>query len=292
MANPAPVVDATDQDFQAVVLDVSNTTPVLVDFWAPWCGPCKVIGPLLEKLAQEMNGRFRLVKVNMDENPMLAQALMIRSIPAVKLFVNGQIKDEFLGAYPEPEVRRFLETNLPTVAVNDAVSGLQLWSQGRHEDAAKVFRAILQKEPEDAVALIGMATYQLHQGDLAAARAQAQKISELDLEKVPDAKSIRRELAALQGRIYLTEQVQPAAQAPSAAPENPEAAAAFTRSCTLALQGNHEEALAGFLAQVKKDRKFREDGGRKGMLAVFALLPADSRLADDFRAKLSAILFS
>ncbi len=291
---PPPYFTATDQDFQASVLERSMSVPVLVDFWAPWCGPCKVIGPVLEKLATEWGERFVLAKVNMDENPMLAQALAIRSIPAVKLFVDGQIKDEFIGAYPEPEVRKFLEANLPTFEDNDAVKGLQMMNQGRPDQAAKAFAAVLEKEPDNAVALVGMGHLMVEQGDLAKAQELLRRVKEIDLDRLPDARNLNRELASLQGKLFLMESHQEGQAKPPTPGADPDAdlLAQFYAACGLALQGKVKDALEGFLAIVKKNRKFKEDGGRKGMLAVFALLPPDSPLTDEYRNRLSSILFS
>ena len=287
----APYFDANDQDFQAKVLERSLTVPVLVDFWAPWCGPCKVIGPALEKLAGEYAGRFELCKVNMDENPMLAQVLMIQSIPAVKLFMNAEIKDEFVGAYPEPELRRFLDVNLPTSSDTAAVEGIRLRQQGRGEDAAQAFKAVLEREPDNAVALVGMGHHHADHGELDAAKEMVTKVNAIELDRLPDAKKLAREFDALKAKLFLMEPVALARQGAPAG-EKPELEAVFLRCCELAMQGKMADALAGFLDIVRKDRKFRQDGGRKGMLAMFSLLPPDSPLIDSYRSQLSSILFA
>lgn len=295
MAQPAgaqaPYFEATDRDFQAKVLERSLTTPVLVDFWAPWCGPCKVIGPILEKLVTEFSGRFELCKVNMDENPMLAQVLAIQSIPAVKLFVNAEIKDEFIGAYPEPEIRRFLDENLPSPSDTAAVEAINLRQEGHPEDAAKAFKAVLEREPDNAVALVGMGHHHADRGELEAAKELVTKVNAIELDRLPDAKKLSRELETLKAKLFLMEPVLAAKNgAPPA--DKPELEGAFVLACESALQGKPADALEGFLALVRKDRKFRQDGGRKGMLAVFNLLPPDSPLIDSYRSKLSAILFA
>ncbi|HKI97815.1 MAG TPA: tetratricopeptide repeat protein [bacterium] len=280
------VIEAGDQDFEAKVLERSNQVPVLVDFWAPWCGPCKVIGPVLEKVAKQWGGRFELVKVNVDESPMLAQALRIQSIPAVKLFINGRIQDEFMGAYPEPEVVRFLEHNLPSEQVDDAVAGLQLWQQGDHAGAMHIFDTVLAQDPKNAAALIGRGHCLMDQGDLDGAKDAVANVNAVDLEKLTDRQQLEKLLAILHGRIYLTE----AAEADDSA--QGEVAAKFTGACQAALTGQFERALTDLLDIVRTDRKFKDDAGRKAMLAVFDMLPPDSPLLLSFRQKLSNLLFA
>jgi putative thioredoxin len=282
----AGVVEATDQDFEAKVIEKSNQVPVLVDFWAPWCGPCKTIGPILEKLAAESNGRFDLVKVNMDESPMLAQALRIQSIPAVKLFINGAIQDEFMGAYPEAEIVSFLEKNLPTEGVGDAVLGLQLLQSGNTAAAMKIFEQVLAEEPQNPIAQIGMGHILLDQGDIEGAREKAYGVNEVELEKLSDRQKMEKLLSALKGRIFLNENMDAKEESPG------ELASKFSQACQGALQGNYEAALETLLSIVKSDRKFKKDGGRLGMLAIFDILPLNSPLTADYRQKLSSILFS
>jgi putative thioredoxin len=279
------VVEAHDQDFEVKVLERSRQVPVLVDFWAPWCGPCKVIGPVLEKLSKSWGGRFELVKVNMDENPMLAQVLRIQSIPAVKLFINGQIHDEFVGAYPEPEIVRFLEHNLPSEQVGDAVMGLRLWQMGDTPKAKQVFEQVLAQEPDNPAALIGLGHCLMDLGDLEGAKVAAAQVNEAALEKLTERHEMEKLLAVLRSRTFLTESAQPG--------EGPaELAEAFSAACQQALTGQFEPALERLFEIVRKDRKFREDIGRKAMLAVFELLPPDSPVLATYRQKLSNFLFS
>jgi putative thioredoxin len=288
---PPPYFEASDRDFQTKVLERSLAVPVLVDFWAPWCGPCKVIGPVLEKLVGEYGGRFELCKVNMDENPMLAQVLMIQSIPAVKLFVNAEIKDEFVGAYPEPEIRRFLDANLPTAQDTEAAKALTARQEGLPEDSVQTFKAVLEREPDNAVALVGMGHYHADRGELEPAKEMLARVNAIELDKLPDAKKLGRELEALKAKVFLIEPVLDAKNGAGPS-DRPELDVMFLRACEAALHGKADEALEGFLGLVRKDRKFRTDGGRKGMLAVFALLPPESPLIDSYRAKLSSILFA
>jgi len=283
---PGQIVEAGDQDFEAKVIERSTKVPVLVDFWAPWCGPCKVIGPVLEKLSKQWAGRFELVKVNMDESPMLAQVLRIQSIPAVKLFINGQIQDEFVGAYPEPEVVRFLEHNLPSEKVEDAVQGLRLWQAGDNAGAMRVFLPVLQNEPKNAAALIGMGHCLMDEGNLEGAKEAAAKVNEADLEKLGERQQLEKLLSILRSRIFLNEACQPPAGTSGPLDEQLRAA------CQAALTGQFERALEPLLNIVRTDRKFRDDMGRKALLAVFDLLPPDSPLRSTYRQKLSNLLFA
>ena len=280
------VVEATDQDFEVKVIEKSHQVPVLVDFWAPWCGPCRVIGPVLEKLASQSSGRFELVKVNMDESPVLAQMLQIQSIPAVKLVIDGTIQDEFMGALPEGEVERFLEHNLLSEAVEDAVLGMRMLEAGDGQGAAQVFRRVLEGEPKNPVALIGMGQALLEQGDLDAAREFVALVNEVELEGLTERQQMEKMLTSLKARIYLTENAEPNRAGPV------ELATTFSQACQAALLGDYEAALEAFLHIVKTERKFNDDGGRKGMVAVFDLLPPNSPLTQTYRQKLSSILFA
>ncbi|MBI3994004.1 MAG: tetratricopeptide repeat protein [Candidatus Lambdaproteobacteria bacterium] len=292
-ANPVQTIVATDANFQALVLEKSHEIPMLVDFWAPWCGPCKVISPVLEKLAHEYGGRFQLVKVNMDENPMLAQALRIQSIPNVKLIINGALQDEFAGAYPEPEVRRFLDRNLPTAADQAAVSGLHEMASGDQQAAMARFREVLKGDPRNAAALVGLGHCHIAAGDVDEARQLAAQVDESALDRLPERKQVEAQLAVLRGKILLAEHagdMEAMKARVTADPNDLEARCALASS--LALQGHYAPALEQFLQIVQKNRKFREDIGRRGMLAVFNLLPADSPLLGEYRKKLSSYLFS
>ena len=279
---------ATDANFQVTVVEKSREIPVLVDFWAPWCGPCKVIGPLLEKLAEEMKGRFLLVKVNMDENPMIGQALMIRSIPTVKLIINGALHNEFVGALPEPQLRAFLEENLPTHSDNEAASGLDLWYMGQKPQAIQTFQQILMEDAENPMALIGMALHMLESdGDLEQIQAIHEKVSVMDLDKLPDKSQVEKAIGEVKALLFLKKHTGQNGQE-----ANPELAEKLTAACRFALEGAYEDALKQFLEVVRKDRKFRDDAGRLGMLAVFDLIPREDPLQQTYRSQLSSLLFS
>lgn len=281
----ASTYDATERDFETTVLQKSFEVPVLVDFWAPWCQPCLTLSPTLEKLAAESEGRFVVAKINVDENQALAQALQIRSIPAVKLIVDGQLRDEFMGALPEPQLREFLEHNLPSESEREAKAGIGELRSGHGEEAEAKFREILTSDPNNNRALVGLGLILVDRGDLDEARQLMERAVEED--------DIRRELAQLRGKVFLHENAGPAEELRAKLAQDPnDLEAKFALACTDAVEGRHTDALEAFLEIVRTDRKFREDAGRKGMVATFDILPPESELADTYRGKLSSILFS
>ena len=277
--------EANDQNFEQAVLQKSFEVPVLVDFWAPWCAPCREIGPILEKLADEGKGRFVLAKVNMDENPNLAFDLQIRSIPAVKLIVEGTIKDEFLGALPEPDLREFLDRNLPTEEDRGAKAGLDIHQTGDTIAAEAVFRETLKQDPANAKARVGLGRILVDSGKWAEAKSLIEDLDEDD--------DVRRDLANLRGGILLYENAGVEQDLLEALQRDPnDLTARFALYCRYAIERKFQEALEGFLGNVKTDRKFMDDAGRRGMIAVLDMLPEGSDLDSTYRNKLSSFLFS
>ena len=278
------VIEANDENFEQAVLQKSFEVPVLVDFWAPWCAPCREIGPILEKLADEGKGRFILAKVNMDENPNLAYALQIRSIPAVKLLVDGTLKDEFLGTIPEPEVREFLDRNLPTEQDREAKAGLDILQAGDSTAAEAVFRETLEQDSANAKARVGLGRILVDSGKWAEAKTLIENLDEDD--------EIRRDLVNLRAGILLYENAGVEQELLEALQRNPkDLAAQFALYCRYAIERKFQEAMEGFLEIVKSDRKFMDDAGRRGMIAVLDILPEGSELDSTYRNKLSSILF-
>ncbi len=279
-------IEVGEEDFESAVLERSSERPILVDFWAPWCGPCRVLGPILEKLAGEYAGDFILAKVNVDENSGLAEALGIQGIPAVKLFRDGKIASEFTGALPEPMVREFLLKFLPSASDKRAQQALKLEQEGKIADAKGLYEAVLKSEPNHPKALLGLGRVLMNEGAYRAALEELEKISIVADE--------RKEADRLIARLKLQEsgaQDETALRAKlTSHPDDLETR--FELAQTLAAMERYEEALREFLVVLRSDRGFKDDGARKAMIQIFEVLGSENPLTDKYRSELAKVLFT
>jgi putative thioredoxin len=277
---------ATRTNFDDAVLRASAERPVLVDFWAPWCAPCRALAPILERLAAEFGGRFTLAKVNVDDEPELAARYGVRGIPDCRLFVNGAVTDQFTGALPERALRDFLARALPSAAAPLVAAAKALLAKGDPVAALAKIDEAQALDPHDE-------DLRLTRGEtlVAANRiAEAQVLAEgLDASGgVADA----RRLGALKARVAFGgdagADLATLAQAAARTPVDCPAKLAYARAA--AARGDYERALTEALAIVRTDRKFGDDAGRRTMLAVFDMLPPDSDLVRRYRRELSAAI--
>jgi len=286
------VRDTTTQTFRKDVLEESRRQPVLVDFWAPWCGPCKQLTPILEKAVRSARGAVKLVKMNIDEHPAIAGQMGIQSIPAVFAFVNGQPVDGFMGALPESQVMAFLERLTKQEIRNEEKELLKSADAalvaGDSAGAAELYSEVLAGDPANVHALAGLARSYLEAGSIEEAKHT--------LAQVPEAKRNDTAVAAARAALEVAEQAAhlgPVAELEQKVAANPlDHQARFDLALALNAKGRRGEALEHLINIVKRDRKWNDDAARKQLVQFFdAWGPADQATMDG-RKRLSTILFS
>jgi putative thioredoxin len=285
MPEAPPILDVGDREFEQEVLERSKELPVVVDFWAPWCGPCRTLGPLLERLATEHAGAFILAKVNVDEAPAVAQAFRIQSIPAVKGFRDGAVVAEFVGAHPEAIVRQFLAALLPSEADRLARDGETRAAAGDDDGASRAFTDALARDPRHPRALLGLARLHVAKGDDADALALLERIP----PGIPSARDRDRLAAEIRTRVDATGDEAALRSRVRANPGDLDARLQLGR--VLAACGRYEEALAELLEVVRRDPKHADGAARRAMLDVFEVLGSGHPATERFRSELARVLF-
>jgi putative thioredoxin len=260
-------------NFEEQVLQASREKPVLVDFWAPWCGPCRQLGPILERLAEEPEAAFTLAKLNTDENQTTAAQYGIRSIPAVKLFVDGEVVDEFIGALPEPQVRTWLRNAMPSETRRLVEEAREAFDAGDAQQAELLLEEVLVLEPANAEAALLLAKLIVFKDP-----ARAEKLLHTPNVAFDEAQAVRRITEALTDGV------------PSDLAEDP-ARESYVAGIEALRAGDLDVALTQLVASVRLNKRFHEDAARKTALALFAVLGDKSEVTRKHRRSLEMALF-
>ena len=285
------VSDTTTAGFRQDVMAESMKRPVLVDFWAPWCGPCKQLTPVLEKVVKAAGGKVKLVKMNIDEHPQIAGQLGIQSIPAIIAFQNGQPVDGFMGALPEGQIKSFIERLVGPLgpgATREIIQEAEgLVAAGDAEGAAQLYSAVLAQEPDNAAAIGALAKLHVDAGDLEAAKEF--------LAMAPEAKANDPAIAGARAAIELAEQAAKLgdfAELEARLAANPaDHQTRFDLAVALAGAGDRETATDHLIEIIKRDRTWNEDGARKQLVQFFDAWGPMDEMTIAGRRKLSAVLF-
>jgi putative thioredoxin len=269
------IIEVSEADFEYEVLQYSRTKPVVVDFWAEWCVPCQTLGPLLEELVENAEGRYRLAKLNVDDNPNLALRYNVRNIPYVKGFRQGQVAAEFVGVVPRPEIEKFFRELAPSPSDLQLAKGLGLLQYHRWAEAETTLRKVLQAQPKAPAALLGLTKTLLAQN------------------KTKEALDILKKFPA--SREYATAEIlRPLAEAlllTQPQPGKPDLEAIYLRALNLIKTGKLPAALDGLLELLRQDKTYRNGNARKVVVALLEILGENHELTRQYRAELASVIF-
>ena len=288
------VKDVNEETFMDDVIEASKTSPVVVDFWAPWCGPCKTLGPALEAEVKATNGKIKMVKIDIDQNQNLASQMRIQSIPAVFAFVDGQPIDGFMGAKAPSELKSFIEKLLEKATNNDgdlseaiAVANEMLNAE-EFNDAAETFEAILEEDPESALAFVGLFN----------AKMGAKKINDAKtmLEEIPDALKNKSEILALQAQIDLSNQAEGVGEIndlrSTLINDENNHQTRFDLALALFTKGDTSEAIQELLTIFRVDQEWNDDAARQQLFKFFDILGSENPISLSGRRQLASMLFA
>ena len=288
------VKDVNEETFMDDVIEASKTSPIVVDFWAPWCGPCKTLGPALEAEVKATNGKIKMVKIDIDQNQNLASQMRIQSIPAVFAFVDGQPIDGFMGAKAPSELKSFIDKLLEKVTDDDgdlseaiAVAN-EMLNAKEFNDAAETFEAILGEDPESALAFVGLFN----------ARMGAKKINDAKtmLEEIPDTLKNKAEILALQAQIDLSNQAEGVGEIndlrSTLINDENNQQARFDLALALFTKGETSEAIQELLTIFRVDQEWNDDAARQQLFKFFDILGSENPITLSGRRQLASMLFA
>jgi len=275
------MIEVNDSNFYAEVIERSREIPVLADFWAPWCQPCLMLGPVLEKIEKEFKDKFVLAKINVQDNQKIAAHYGVQSIPLVKFFKSGNPVDEFVGALPEIKVREFLRQVIPNEADIIMNKADKYYRDGKFSEAVKEYGKVLEKEPDNENVKLRLGRIYCEQDNF------------MEAKDILSSLSHNEEAVRLLNIIYFEE--KPKADLDQLEnklkenPENPDVR--ITRGNYYAKEKNYSKAMDEFLEAVKTDRKYNDEEARKSILKIFSILGNSDPVVSEYRKKLSDILF-
>jgi putative thioredoxin len=286
MVTSPHIADITQQTFQSSVLAKSQEIPVLVDFWAAWCGPCKMLMPVLARLADEYRGKFFLAKVNTDVEQALAAHYGVKSLPTVKLFKNGQVVEGFLGVQPEKAIRALLDRHIPRESDTLIDNALLAMQAGKVDEAMTALQMAMESDPANDRAGIELARLLLQRGRVENAESVLDALSG-DARETPAALALAAQLKFAR----IAAHARPVDALQQAIAANPhDSSARHELAARHVLQGEYTAALDELLEIVRTDRKFEDDAARKAMISIFDLLGSASETVRQYRRKLSLAL--
>jgi putative thioredoxin len=271
------IVNVSESDFEYEVVAYSKQIPVIVDFWAEWCGPCKMIGPLLEKLTEEAQGAYRLAKVDVDENPNLALRYGVRSIPMIKAFRDGQVIGEFVGAQPESRIREFIRSIAPSQTDLTHERGISKLNEHNWSAAEEAFREYLLDYPENPSGLLGLAKSTLMQGNISEAKNLLEKIPpSKEYASVTMIKPLLDALKSEQNDELLSED---------------SLLETYKNSLRLIRKGNFPSAMDGLLEILRQDKNYRNGEIKRIMLGLFEVLGNENPFSRQYRNEFASVIF-
>lgn len=279
MANATNVIDVSEATFERDVIQESYKKPVVVDFWAAWCGPCRMLGPTLERLAAEPNSGFLLAKVDVDSNPGLSMRYGIQGIPAVKAFRDGQEVGQFVGAQPEPMVRQFLKEIAPSEADKAASSAVELLSNREWSEAESLYRQLLEQEPSNIEAKLGLAKSLIGQGEGCKAKFYLDTL-------VQDASTMIQAEPLLPLAEYICAVEKSKNEAEVTVVE-----AQYRQAARLLREGKYAPAMDGLLEVLRYNKNYRDGQAKAVMIGIFELLGNEDPLTNVYRREMASVLF-